>query len=114
MLSPATEVDITAKTCYCGHAMSDHDSGDPHPCGQCDCEYYTGDDFIDSVYVVVANEDDKVKECIVLKDLDSAYEIYHALQEIWGARYVALCSRAIGDIPVVVSEHMKKSVCNET
>lgn len=43
-----------------------------------------------SVYVVIANEGEKVKECLVLSELIVAQDKFKMLKEIWGGANVAL------------------------
>lgn len=49
----------------------------------------------DSVYVVVANEREKVKACIVFSKVDDAMACYGRLGQIYGAANVAMCSRYV-------------------
>ena len=51
----------------------------------------------DSVYVVIANELEKVKECVVLSNAGKASKVFHRLRGIYGRANVALISRAIDD-----------------
>lgn len=64
---------------------------------------------MNSVYVIIALEADRVKECVVLTDGKVASTIFLALSEIYGNANVAFVSRGINDVPVVVSEYLAKS-----
>ena len=54
-----------------------------------------------SVYVLIANENEKVKECIVIPSDDQNVEfgVRNALYELYGAANVCSGSREIGHIP---------------
>ena len=60
-----------------------------------------------SVYVVIANEEEKVRECIVLSDSEKAQEVWKYLERIWDGKNVAFVSRAIDDIPIIVREGLE-------
>lgn len=62
-----------------------------------------------SVYVVIANEDHIVKECIVTDDNDVAVATWLALKEIWGVPNVAYFSRAVNDIPKNITDYWRRS-----
>lgn len=64
---------------------------------------------ITHVYIIIANEEEKVRECIVLPDSDrkEALEIFNKLREIWGGENVAFISRRIGWIPDNVEQAVK-------
>jgi hypothetical protein len=49
----------------------------------------------DYVYVVTANKEEKVKECIVLEDFNKAKEVFNCLKTIYGGANVCLCSREL-------------------
>jgi hypothetical protein len=51
------------------------------------------------VYVLVANEKEKVKECFIVSTLDDAMKYRDKLTEIWGAANVCMASRKIGRVP---------------
>lgn len=53
-----------------------------------------------SVYVVIANEGEQVKECIVLSELIVAQDKFEMLKEIWGGANVALICTQVDTIPV--------------
>lgn len=61
-----------------------------------------------SVYVVIANEEEKVKKCIVFDDFDKAYEIFEKLKTIYGGANVALCSRKINDMPSLLQQEIEQ------
>ena len=66
-----------------------------------------------SVYVLVANENEKVKECIVLPNDEQNVEfgVRHALFEIYGAANVCASSREIGHIPDNIARYLaEKSI----
>lgn len=54
-----------------------------------------------TVYVLIANDEEKVKECIVLEDLDDANKFFHELKIIYGGENVAMFSKMVNDIPYV-------------
>ena len=54
-----------------------------------------------TVYVLIANDEEKVKECIVLEDLDDANKFFNKLKNIYGGANVAMFSRMVNDIPYV-------------
>jgi len=54
-----------------------------------------------TVYVLIANDEEKVKECIVLEDLDDANKFFNKLKTIYGGENVAMFSRMVNDIPYV-------------
>lgn len=54
-----------------------------------------------TVYVLIANDEEKVKECIVLEDLDDANKFFNKLKLIYGGANVAMFSRMVNDIPYV-------------
>lgn len=72
------------------------------------------DDSKRYVYVLIAvDEDYRVRECFVLPaaEKETAWKLYDRLREIWGGRYVALASRAIGWVPQnVVAYTMSKDI----
>lgn len=51
-----------------------------------------------SVYVLIANDGERVKECIVTSG-EPPLELYHLLQAIYGGANVSMHSRMINDIP---------------
>jgi DNA-binding transcriptional regulator of glucitol operon len=58
------------------------------------------------VYVLVAiDEDQRVRECIVVRDMAVAGRLFDALREIWGGRNVCMASRLIDDIPENVAKY---------
>lgn len=57
-----------------------------------------------SVTVVVANDGEKVKECLVFSDSDEAMSYFRVCKEIYGGASVALCGRAIDDVPRNLAE----------
>lgn len=58
-----------------------------------------------SVYVVIANDEERVKECFVFDDADEADGIFKRLKIIYGGANVALCSRKVNDIPFALQQH---------
>lgn len=62
-----------------------------------------------SVYVVIANDEHLVKECIVTEDNDVAVATWLALKEIWGVPNVAFVSRRVNDIPKNITEYWQAS-----
>jgi hypothetical protein len=59
----------------------------------------TMNEQLNSVYVLIANEEERVKECIVVSDLESANEYRKNLIEIYGGANVCMASRFINNIP---------------
>ena len=59
-----------------------------------------------SIYVLIALEDGKVKECITVSDLETATRIENALRKTYGGANVAMCSRQIDDIPLLIHERI--------
>lgn len=55
-----------------------------------------------SVYVVIANENKQVKECIVFSEFIVAEDWFKRLKEIWGGDSVALVSRRIDNILIFI------------
>ena len=90
---------INSFVCSCGHIMGDHESQEPHACGQCDCSQYHARLEYKSVYVIVALDGSDVQECVIVESTDVALMIRDALIKIWGGANVAFISRGIGDIP---------------
>lgn len=60
----------------------------------------------DSVYVVIANEEEWVKECIVLSNLPKAQEIFGHLKNVWGSANVALVNVRVDNIPFIVASQL--------
>lgn len=52
-----------------------------------------------SVYVVVANEAERVAECAVFEDYETAMAVFEAFCAVWGRSNVCFASRKVGDIP---------------
>lgn len=53
-----------------------------------------------SIYILIAvDEDYRVRECVPVRDLRTAQDLYAQLREIWGGRYVCMASRCVDDIP---------------
>lgn len=63
-----------------------------------------------SVYVVIANDYEKVKECIVFSDADKAMEFYSHCRKIYGGANVAFCSRRVDNVP----ENLMRCAENQT
>lgn len=66
-----------------------------------------------SVFVLIANENEKVKECMVIPHDESnvVIGVREALFEIYGAANVCVSSREIGHIPDNIAQYLsKKSV----
>jgi len=63
-----------------------------------------------SVYVLIANENEKVKECIVIPSDEQNIEfgVRHALFEIYGDANVCASKREIGHIPDNVAHYLAK------
>ncbi len=59
-----------------------------------------------SIYILVALEDERVMECIAIGDLETANRIEHALRKAYGGANVAMCSRQIDDIPLLIQERI--------
>jgi hypothetical protein len=57
------------------------------------------------IYVVIANDEERVQECIVLTNSGEANKVYKKLRRIWGGANVAMCSRAVNSIPRNVAEY---------
>jgi hypothetical protein len=51
------------------------------------------------VYVLVANEEEKVRKCLVVEDSEWAREIFLKLINIYGGANVCMASRFINDVP---------------
>jgi len=58
---------------------------------------------IDYVYIVLANEGVKMKECKVFLSQKKAKEEAEALREIYGGKSVCLASRRIGHNPTRIA-----------
>lgn len=53
-----------------------------------------------NVYVLIAIDDDyRVRECVVVSELEKAQELFAKLREIWGGDKVCMASRAVDEIP---------------
>ena len=51
------------------------------------------------VYVVIANDCERVKECMVFSDDERAKEYFDVCKENYGGANVALWARAVDDVP---------------
>lgn len=54
------------------------------------------------VYVLVANEQERVRECLVFASLDEAMGYRDKLIAIWGGANVCMASREIGSVPLLL------------
>lgn len=52
-----------------------------------------------SVYVLIAREDDKVKECVVVDELIEATKLYDLIRKIYGGANCSMHSRGVNKIP---------------
>lgn len=57
-----------------------------------------------SVYVLIANEGERVKECIVVSDSTIAHTLFHILKRIYGGACVAMISRAVNEVPLNIQQ----------
>jgi hypothetical protein len=55
-----------------------------------------------SLYVVIAIEDGRVKECIVVETIDIALSIYESLKKTYGGANCYLASRKRDDVPLLI------------
>lgn len=60
--------------------------------------------FSRTVYVLVANDCEKVKECIVVRKQKNADRLYAQLRDIYGGANVCMASRRINRIPFLLTE----------
>lgn len=60
-----------------------------------------------SVYVIIANEEEKVKECFVVEDKDLALRTFDRLKAVWGVANVAFISRQVGWVGAPIDEHIQ-------
>lgn len=56
-----------------------------------------------SIYILVAHDNEKIKECFAVTDLDEARQHFDTLRQTWGGANVAMASRMINDVPFVVA-----------
>lgn len=52
-----------------------------------------------SVFVLIALELERVKECIVLEDRVQAFGLFDRLKRIYGGANVTIASRQVNDVP---------------
>lgn len=63
---------------------------------------------MDNVWVVVATNDDGfIKECIVMRDKDKAWNVYKTVCKIYGSKNSAFISRAIDTVPMNILASQK-------
>jgi len=53
-----------------------------------------------SLFVLVALEGHKVKECMVISDIEAAAGIRRRLQELYGGENICLASVRLDDVPL--------------
>ena len=56
------------------------------------------------MFVLIANEQEVVKECIVVKNNTTASVLFDILRDIYGSENVAMCSRGLDDVPVNIQQ----------
>lgn len=82
---------------YCGYC------GEKEPCP---CSDEVCAEVKPSIYVLIALEDERVKECIPVSSIETANKLQKKLIEIYGGANVAMCSRQVDDIPYLIERGM--------
>jgi hypothetical protein len=58
------------------------------------------------LYIVIVNDGEIIRECVVLDNFESAANLLEVCMEIWGDANVCLAMKKINEIPAAVIEHL--------